>query len=118
MSAHTDIQIIKQPDGIPAFAVIPWADYLAHYRAESATAPESEEEWIPNEVVGYLVHEQISPAAAWRKHLGLSQATVAARIGISQSAYAQQEAAKKPRKATREKIARALGIAPALLDLD
>lgn len=34
-----------------------------------------------------------------------------------QSAYAQQEQAAKPRKATREKIAAALGIAPDLLDV-
>ncbi len=39
------------------------------------------------------------------------------RYGISQPAYAQQEQATKPRKATREKIASALGIAPQLLDL-
>ena len=54
-----------------------------------------------------LIHI-FSPAAAWRKHLGLSQAEVASRIGITQPAYAQQETAAKPRKATREKIAAAL----------
>jgi len=122
MSAHTDIQIIKQPNGIPAFAVIPWTDYLAHYRAEPIRTPQHDEddenEWVPHEVVEYLVDEQCSPAAAWRKHLGLTQTEVAKRIGITQAAYAQQETAKKPRKATREKIARALGIAPKLLDLD
>jgi len=76
------------------------------------------DEYIPNEVVGILVNEQCSPATAWRKYLCLSQADVAARIGISQAAYAQQEKAAKLRKPTREKIAKALGISPALLDLD
>jgi len=119
MSAHTDIQIINQPNGIPAFAVIPWAKYLAHYRTEPvATRQYDEDEYVPHEVVGYMVKEQCSPIVAWRKHLGLTQTEVAARIGITQAAYAQQETAKKPRKATREKIARALGISPKQLDLD
>ncbi|MDP2762833.1 MAG: helix-turn-helix transcriptional regulator [Sideroxyarcus sp.] len=42
----------------------------------------------------------------------LIQSGVAQRLGISQSAYAQQEAKENPRKATREKIAEALGIEP------
>lgn len=64
-----------------------------------------------------MVKEGMTAVGAWRKHLGLSQAEVAARIGINQPAYAQQEQAAKPRKATREKIAAALGIAPDLLDV-
>ncbi|RED00380.1 MULTISPECIES: hypothetical protein [Pseudomonadaceae] len=62
-------------------------------------------------------------AAAWKRGRGLAQAPgsfqveVTARIGISQSAYAQQERTAKPRKATRENIAAALGIAPDLLDV-
>ena len=43
--------------------------------------------------------------------LGFTQTEVARRLGISQSAYAQQEAKEPVRKATREKIAQALGIA-------
>lgn len=102
MNAHTEnVQIINGPDGVPAFVVIPYADYLA-----SHTAPDL----IPNEVVGMVVNEDITMVAAWRRHLGLTQAQVAERIGITQSAYAQQEVARKPRKATLEKIAAALGI--------
>ena len=41
---------------------------------------------------------------------------MAERLGISQSAYAQQEAVERPRKATREKIAKAMKIAADLLD--
>lgn len=78
---------------------------------------QSDKNLIPNEVVGYTVKEDMTPISAWRKHLGLSQSEVAERIGISQPAYAQQEQATRPRKATREKIANALGIAPALLDI-
>lgn len=108
MNTPTNVQIINGPDGSPAFVVIPYAEYIKDH---------PKDDLAPNEVVGYMVKEGLSPAAAWRKHLGLSQAEVASRIGITQPAYAQQETAAKPRKATREKIAAALGIAPDLLDI-
>lgn len=72
---------------------------------------------VPNEVVGFMLKEGLTAIGAWRKYFGLSQAQVAVRIGINQSAYAQQEQAVRPRIASREKIAVALGIAPALLDI-
>jgi len=108
MNALTEAQVIRRMDGAPAFAVIPWEDYIRHF---------PQEDTVPNEVVGYMIKEGLGAIAAWRKHLGLSQAVVAARIGISQSAYGQQEAAARPRKETRVKIAKALGISPSLLDL-
>jgi DNA-binding XRE family transcriptional regulator len=104
----TNVQIINGPDGMPAFVVIPYAQYLKDHPVEDL---------VPNEVVGYMVKEDLTPIAAWRKHLGFSQAEVAERIGISQSAYAQQEQAIRPRKPTRFKIAQALGISEVLLDL-
>ena len=81
------------------------------------TLPRSDKQMIPNEVMSYMINEDMTPVGAWRKHLGLSQSEVAERIGITQPAYAQQEQAARPRKATRERIAKAPGIAPALLDL-
>ncbi len=54
---------------------------------------------------------------AWREYLGLTQAEVATRLGISQSAHAQQESSEKLRKSTREKIAAALGITDTQLDV-
>ena len=51
------------------------------------------------------------------EHLDLTQAEVAERLGISQSAYAQQEATERPHKTTREKIAIVLGIPIQSLDL-
>ncbi|TLX53834.1 transcriptional regulator [Stutzerimonas nosocomialis] len=108
MNTPTNVQIINGPDGTPAFVVIPYAEYVASH---------PQEDLVPNEVVGYMVKEGMTPIGAWRRHLGLTQMQMAERLGISQSAYAQQEAAAKPRKATREKIAAALGIAPDLLDV-
>jgi len=40
----------------------------------------------------------------------LTQAEMTARMGITQAGYAQIEAAKRPRKATLQKAAEALGI--------
>jgi transcriptional regulator with XRE-family HTH domain len=49
--------------------------------------------------------------------LNLTQEEVAKRMGISQPAFAQQEAVNKPRRATREKIALAFGIKADQLEL-
>ncbi|RKP50950.1 helix-turn-helix domain-containing protein [Trinickia fusca] len=70
---------------------------------------------IPHEVVSRTV-DGATPLRAWREHLDLTQAEVAERLGISQSAYAQQENSERLRKSSREKIAAALGITAAQLD--
>lgn len=103
MNAHTNIQILKDAKGKPAFAVIPYSEYLNLSKQRAPT--------IPNAVVNKVINKDMTPIRAWREHLGLTQAEVARRLGISQSAYAQQEAKEPVRKATREKIAEALGIA-------
>ena len=48
--------------------------------------------------------------ASWREYLMLTQSEMAERMGITQAGYAQIEAAKRPRKATLQKAAEALGI--------
>ena len=108
MNTPTNVQIIHGADGRPAFVVVPYADYIASHPVEDL---------VPNEVVGYMVKDGMTAIAAWRRHLGLTQAEVAERLGISQSAYAQQENAARPRKATRERIAKALNIPAPLLNL-
>ncbi|RKE35279.1 helix-turn-helix protein [Paraburkholderia sp. BL23I1N1] len=107
MNAPTNIQVINGPDGKPVFVVMPYADYVARYGAERGL--------IPHEVVSRTV-DGAPPARAWREHLGLTQADVAAKLGITQSAYAQQENGQRLRKSTREKIAGALGITAEQLD--
>jgi transcriptional regulator with XRE-family HTH domain len=64
---------------------------------------------VPNAVVNLVFERGVSPMAAWREHLGLTQAAVAERVGITQAAYAQMERVKRPRKATLEKVASGLG---------
>lgn len=107
MNAPTNIQIINGPGGQPAFVVIPYADYVATRSADKSL--------IPHDVISRTV-DGATPARAWREHLGLTQADIAKRLGISQSAYAQQESSDRMRKASRQKIAAALGITAEQLD--
>lgn len=107
MNARTNIQVINGPDGKPAYVVIPYEDYVAEHGAGRGL--------IPHEVVSATV-DGATPVRAWREHLGLTQVEVAARMGISQSAYAQQEGSERLRKSSREKIASALGITAEQLD--
>lgn len=112
MKTHTEhVQILRDAGGHPAFAVIPFADY----QALKLGKPKSEA-IIPNHVVNLALDKEISAARAWREYLELTQAQIAKRMGITQSAYAQLEAKKALRKSTREKIAVALGIEAEQLD--
>lgn len=103
MNARTEFQIIVGADGKPAFVVVPYAQFRK-LRGGMARGT------VPNEVVNIAYERGASPMAAWREHLGLTQAEVASRVGIAQAAYAQMERVKQPRKATLEKVAAAMGL--------
>jgi DNA-binding XRE family transcriptional regulator len=103
MNARTELQFIVGADGKPAFVVVPY-DPFRRMRGGFSQGT------VPNEVVNLSYERGVSPMAAWREHFDLTQAEVAARIGIAQAAYAQMERAKQPRKATLEKVAAALGL--------
>lgn len=108
MNARTNIQIINGPGGNPAFVVIPYDEYIANQAKGEGL--------IPHAVISATV-DGATPVRAWREHLGLTQAEVATRMGVSQSAYAQQENSERLRKSSIERIAAALGISPAQLDI-
>lgn len=62
------------------------------------------------------IDRDITYLRAWREYLGLTQAEVAERAGISQAALSQMESGEtKLRKATREKLAQAMGLNPGQL---
>ncbi|NMZ48617.1 helix-turn-helix transcriptional regulator [Pseudomonas poae] len=103
----TAVQIIHNTEGSPAFVVIPYEHYLAK---------QNDPNLVPHAVVSRLV-DGATPIRAWREHLGLTQEEVAGRLGISQSAFAQQEVVSKPRRTTRGKIAKAFGINAIQLEL-
>lgn len=92
----TAVQIIHNTEGSPAFVVVPYEHYLAQ---------QNDPNLVPHAVVSRLV-DGATPIRAWREHLG-----------ISQSAFAQQEVVSKPRRTTREKIAKAFGINAIQLEL-
>ena len=107
MSAHIDPQIIKQ-NGKPAFAIIPWNEYqeLIHNQIES----DESGVWFPNEVVKANVRGE-GLIKAWREYLKLTQAELAAKAGMKQSALARLESnTVNPRKSTLSKLAEAMGI--------
>ena len=103
MNVRTEFQVIRGADGKPAFVVVPYEQFR---RMKGGFARGA----VPNEIVNVVFERGVSPMAAWREHLGLTQAEVADRIGVTQAAYAQMERVKQPRKATLEKIAAALGL--------
>jgi DNA-binding XRE family transcriptional regulator len=108
MSVHIDPQIIKQ-NGKPAFAVIPWNEYqkLLNNQIES----DESDVWFPNEVVKANVRGD-SLIKAWREYLNLTQAELASKAGMKQSALARLETnTAKPRKSTLLKLAEAMGVA-------
>jgi len=101
MNVHINYQTILQ-DGKPAFAVVPYDDFVKLIHPEPT---------IPHEVVGMVVKNGYSLLRAWREYLGKSQEEVAAVLGVKQSAVSQQEASgRKPRKVTLKKWAAVLGV--------
>jgi len=106
MNVHTNnVQVIHQ-GGKPAFAVIPYDEFLRLSEQSDG------EVTIPHEVVGMLISKGWNLVKAWRKHLGMSQKVLAKKAGISQPALSQMERSANLRNATLEKLAAALDLQP------
>ena len=111
------IQTIYQ-SGLPAFVVIPFVDFTREHPKE-AEAIKAARQWIPegggipHAVVSAHIDQDITYLRAWREYLGLTQADVAEKAGITQAALSQMENGEsKLRKATRVKLAAAMGLDP------
>jgi DNA-binding XRE family transcriptional regulator len=131
MKTHTEHHIVVH-NGIPVAAVIPYVEYLALMDKAAESGDDCDEpllsdaeledvrqdRWtIPHEVMGFIVNKKMSPIRAWREHLGLTQAEVAARMGVKQATYARMESGKALSRVTTVKnIAQALGIHYSQLD--
>lgn len=83
---------------------------IEEFATLTGRSPRIPEGATPWEIVKRTINEDISKVRAWREYLGLSQAEVAERMGVTQAAVSQLESAKRPRKATLEKFANALGL--------
>ncbi|WMY91894.1 helix-turn-helix domain-containing protein [Snodgrassella communis] len=113
MTALINYQIINNRFGKPEYVLVPYDKYL------QLTSPSkiNLDDGVPSELVDLLFDKQYSPARAWREYLQLTQEECAKKLGITQPAYSQLESSKRPRKATRIKLATALGIHECQLDL-
>jgi DNA-binding XRE family transcriptional regulator len=108
MNTPTSHQILTH-NGTPAFAVIPYAEYLR--LVEHTGGRPDEEVTLPHEVVKMSTLGGMSLLRAWREHLELTQEEVARRMGITQPAYARIEGGKtQPRVATCKRLAAAMGV--------
>jgi predicted transcriptional regulator len=91
--------------------LIPYAEYARQQRTARA--------WVPNDVAEWVLVKRQSAVRAWREHFNLTQAGLAERMKVSQSALARFESpGARLRRATTEKIAHALGVTPEQLDID
>lgn len=100
MNGPINYQVIEQ-DGKPAFAVVPYDEFIELIGGDEAT--------IPHDVVKLMVENDCGPVKAWRLYRKLTQGDVADAMGISQSAYNQIENSEgKYQKRTLEKLAAAL----------
>ena len=114
MKVHTDnLTILRDSQGQPAFVILPAAEYECLVDKKRREA-----DYVPSEVVERIFIGNVSPVRAWREYLGLNQAEVADRIGITQSAYSKIELKKALKQHTRAKLAKAMGIFEEQLDLN
>ncbi len=103
MKAHIKHQVIEK-EGMPLLVVIPYEEYLEKFRIPDDSL------YLPNEVVKAHAIDGKPLLRAWREYKGITQSEMAKRMGISQSAYSQMEAAANPQEHILKKAAPALGI--------
>ena len=115
MKTHIDYQTIDY-QGNPAFVLVPWDEFKRIRPLLDGDKIRSL--GIPQAVVEAHLLRAVPIIRAWRDHIGITQRELAARIGVSQAAVAKLEKpTAKPRRATLEKIAQALGISIENLDV-
>ena len=116
MSKIASLPIIYENDK-PVSVIVPFEEYHRMVRAVNARKLDLNT-CIPNEVVDFMILDNMTVIRAWRKYLKLTQKEVAARLGINQSAYAQIEKAAKNQRKTLKRVADALQISMKQLDFD
>lgn len=99
------VQIINDNDDQPAYAVIPYDEYIEMVNGDNEDDDDSLVT-IPHEVVEISVYKKISVIAAWRVYRGLSQLNVCDLLGVSQPNLSRiEKVGSKPRRETRQQLA-------------
>ena len=100
------VQIITDPKGAPAFAVLPWERFLvllgddldAREEAEDIAALRAamaeDDEDLPEPFVARLIDGE-HPIRVWRRYRGLTQTVLAERLGIKPAYLSQIETRKR-----------------------
>ena len=76
--------------------------------------PDIKKEGSPADVA-FAALEGINPLKVWRKRLGLTQESMAKKMGISRPAYTQMEKSGRPQQKTLERAAGIFGTSVAAL---
>jgi len=118
--------IIPNPDGTPAFAVLPWETYETLRDAATEAAEEAADlhalaeiaaDPLEGDLPGELVKRFLAgenPVRLWRTHRGMTATALAAAAGISQSYLSQIETGE--REGTMAVMSRIAGVLTILLD--
>lgn len=115
MKTPTNYQKIEY-QGRPAFVLVPWNDF--ERIRPLLDGEKTYAAGIPHAVVEAHILRDVPIIRAWRDHVGITQGELADRMGVSQAAVAKLEKpGAKPRRATLEKVATALGISLSQLDV-
>ena len=112
-----DVQIIKEND-VPAFAVIPFAQYEEMRRRLAVAENLDAKIGFPLEVAEMNALKGYSLIKAWRIYRGKTQSELAAAMGITQGAFSQIEKSAHNQSETLRRVAAALDVKPKQLTLD
>ena len=112
-----DVQIIKEND-VPAFAVIPFAQYEEMRRKLALAENLDAKIKFPLEVAEMNALKGYSLIKAWRIYLDKTQKEVAEAMGITQSAFSQIEKSTRNQGETLHRVAAVLGVRPEQLTLE
>ena len=111
-----DVQIIKEND-VPAFAVIPFAQYEEMRRRLAVAETGDSRIGFPLEVAEMNALKGYSLIKAWRIFRGKTQKELAAALGVTQSAFSQIEKNSRNQSETLRRVAAALDVEPEQLTL-
>ena len=112
-----DVQIIKA-NNVPAFAVIPFAQYEEMRRRLAVAENRDSKIAFPLEVAEMNALKGYSLIKAWRIYRGKTQSELAATMGITQGAFSQIEKSARNQAETLRRVAAALDVRPEQLTLD